>query len=231
MRLFRTALLLIGLLAPTAAFALSEPADAARTAVCRDAALMAERRHNIPSGLLAAIAVVESGRTPAEGAEKTAWPWTINAEGKGYWFESRDEAMAEVRRLKAQGVTSIDVGCMQVNQKFHPEAFDDLDQAFTPAANADYAARFLKELFEETRSWSRAVSFYHSRTPEYAQRYRQKVMDAWNSERVHAIASAREDLRARLGRNRSASHSLRIRRGSTVYFSSGGGNTVRIRRY
>lgn len=230
MHLLRTAMILCLLAAPTAASAVPDPATAGRAAVCRDAALVAERRHNIPAGLLAAIAVVESGRTLPDGAEKTAWPWTINAEGKGYWFASRAEAMAKVERLKASGVRSIDIGCMQVNQKYHPDAFEDLDQAFTPAVNADYAARFLKELFEETRSWSRAVSYYHSRTPERAQSYRRLVMAAWNTERVHAVNVHRSELRARLGQNKAAASSLRIRRGSSVYFRSSG-STVRIRRY
>jgi hypothetical protein len=230
MHLLRTVMTLFCLAAPAAAAALGDPADGARAGICRDAALLAEKRHNIPAGLLAAIAVVESGRTLPDGAEKTAWPWTINAEGTGHWFETREEAMAKVERLKSEGVRSIDIGCMQVNQKYHPDAFGDLRQAFTPIVNADYAARFLKELFEETRSWSRAVSFYHSRTPERALRYRKLVMDAWNTERVHALDAGRADVLARTGRNRAAASGLRIRRGSTVYFRSGG-NTVRVRRY
>ena len=51
-----------------------------------------------------------------------------------------------MRAVQAQGVRSIDIGCMQVNLMHHPNAFATLDAAFDPLANALYAARFLTEL-------------------------------------------------------------------------------------
>lgn len=174
------------------------PADArpaetsARAAICRDAALAAERRHNIPSGLLAAVAVVESGRANGAGSDISAWPWTIHAEGRGRWHDAKTEAVDAVKALKAKGVKNIDVGCMQVNLHYHPDAFTDLEGAFDPATNVEYAATFVKQLFAETRSWSRAISFYHNREPKRANAYRKKVMAAWAGERQHAVNQLRE---------------------------------------
>ena len=37
---------------------------------------------------------------------------------------------------------------MQISLTFHPDAFPDLNQAFDPASNADYGARFLMQLYE-----------------------------------------------------------------------------------
>ena len=61
----------------------------------------------------------------------------------------------------------------------HPDAFADLAQAFDPAANANYAARFLSELFRQTGTWPKAAAMYHSATPELAADYQRKVMTLW----------------------------------------------------
>ena len=52
-----------------------------------------------------------------------AWPWAINREGKGYWFESREEALAFAKASLAEGRTSFDVGCVQINYRWHGHAF------------------------------------------------------------------------------------------------------------
>jgi hypothetical protein len=90
-------------------------------------------------------------------------------------YETKAEAIAAVKILQARGVQSIDVGCMQVNLMFHPTAFDSLDDAFDPVANANYAARFLTELYGRTHSWMQATAFYHSATPELGAEYQRKV--------------------------------------------------------
>ncbi len=71
-----------------------------------------------------------------------------------------------MRSLQAQGVRSIDVGCMQINLRHHPNAFADLEEAFDPVSNARYAARFLKDLQATRGDWMRSASHYHSQTPE-----------------------------------------------------------------
>src|SRR6202034_1371509 len=97
------------------------------------------RGHAIPSGLLAAIGRVESGRhDPVSGTLKP-WPWTVDAEAQGAFYDTKEQAIAAVSALQARGVRSIDVGCMQVNLLQHPGAFSGLEQAFDPNANADYA--------------------------------------------------------------------------------------------
>ena len=100
----------------------------------------------LPLRLLGAIAEVESGRPDSAGKVRP-WPWTINVEGRGEFFASKQQAIDAVRAVQAQGVRSIDVGCMQVNLMHHPNAFASLDAAFDPTANALYAARFLNTLY------------------------------------------------------------------------------------
>lgn len=148
-------------------------------ALCPAAIGAAERTMRLPPALLGAIGTVESGRRDPASGKLAPWPWTVNAEGVGHFHRTKAEAIAAVERLRAAGVRSIDVGCMQVNLLHHPDAFESLDEAFDPHANAGYAARFLVGLHRETADWMQAAAAYHSRTPELGGRYRQRVVAAW----------------------------------------------------
>lgn len=147
--------------------------------LCHAAIDAAERTEQIPAGLLRSIAHVESGRADPVSGRHVPWPWTINAEGEGRYFESREAAIATTRALMAAGMRSIDVGCAQVNLLHHPQAFASLEQAFDPAANAAYAARFLKSLRNATGSWPFAAAAYHSMTPERGHAYASRVAAVW----------------------------------------------------
>ena len=147
---------------------------------CRQAIATAEQGAGIPPRLLQAIGLVESGRTAADGTRRP-WPWTVDADGTGFFFPSKAAAIAGVRRLRARGARSIDVGCLQVSLLHHPHAFASLDQAFDPAANARYAAGFLRRLFAGTHDWAGAAAAYHSQTPALAAPYRRQVMAAWST--------------------------------------------------
>lgn len=150
----------------------AEPVPAARTdadTACLSAILQAQELYGIPDNLLLAIGIQEAGRKGPEGL--TVWPWTVNANGEGLFFASRREALDWVRAKQAGGVASIDVGCMQINQKWHGRGFDSLDQAFEPSVNVDYAARFLVGLYRDEGDWWRAAGKYHSSTDKHQQRY------------------------------------------------------------
>ena len=146
---------------------------------CREAGAEAERIWGLPAGLLAAIGQVESGR-PDGTQGLSAWPWTINAAGKGRHFDSKPEAIHAVALLRAQGTRSIDVGCFQINLMFHPGAFTSLDEAFAPRSNALYAAKYLTELRQRNGSWDSAIGAYHSATPGIGDAYRARVLAAWS---------------------------------------------------
>jgi soluble lytic murein transglycosylase-like protein len=175
-------------------FATPLPAGAAVTdmrAACFDAAGTAERNWMLPPDLINAIGRVESGRYDRTTGRVSSWPWTVNANGSGYWFASLAEAVAFVKALQSHGVRLIDVGCFQVDLFYHPQAFASLEQAFDPAANADYAARFLTVLHGQTGSWPAAIAGYHSGIAAEGERYRQKVMGQWGSSGGVAGTTAR----------------------------------------
>jgi hypothetical protein len=104
------------------------------------------------------------------------------AEGQGRYLPTKEAAIQEVRELQARGIGNIDVGCMQVNLYYHPDAFFSLEQAFDPASNVAYAGRFLRSLFEDSGAWDEAAGRYHSATPELKDPYRDKVVQIWNRE-------------------------------------------------
>jgi hypothetical protein len=130
---------------------------------------------------MSAIARNESGRWDKAQRKMVSWPWTINAQGQGMYFATKEEAVTAAQRLRMQGVTSMDVGCMQVNLMHHPNAFRNLNDAFEPEINVGYAAKFLHQNFEETGSWKTAIMYYHSRTPMYGVPYAQRVIGTWRS--------------------------------------------------
>ena len=143
--------------------ALAGPEETAQ--LCDRAAARAARDSGVPLDVLRAITRTETGRSGLP------WPWTVNLEGLGQWFETRQDALDHVEAAHARGARRFDVGCFQINYRWHGAAFRSLDEMFDPDRNGAYAAQFLAQLYAETGDWARAAGAYHSRTPEFAERY------------------------------------------------------------
>ena len=143
--------------------------------VCEVAAQHYEKKYQIKKHLLSTITNVESGRWNQSKQRNTAWPWTVNAQGKGNFYATKQQAIKAVKRLQAQGVKSIDVGCMQINLAYHPDAFENLEEAFNPYKNVEYGAKFLTKLYEQKGDWNKAATAYHSNTPIKAKKYAKKL--------------------------------------------------------
>ncbi|QEW22763.1 Transglycosylase SLT domain protein [Marinibacterium anthonyi] len=109
------------------------------------------------------------------------WPWAVNVSGEGYWFDDEDAALAFAFRQHKNGVRNFDVGCFQINYRWHGDAFVSIEDMFDPEANALYAARFLAELHHEFGEWEGAAGAYHSRTKEFADRYKVRFRQVHNA--------------------------------------------------
>ena len=146
-----TSLLLAGL-------AQSSPAHAQTQAeACPAMIYAAEQRYGIPAGLLMAVALTESG--DANGPN----PHAMNIAGRTY-IAPHVEGMAQVIAQNLQaGQNSIDVGCMQINLKFHAHNFRSPYELLNSRTNVDYGARYLTDLAIKTRSWRDAVMSYHNK--------------------------------------------------------------------
>jgi len=170
--------------------------------MCAKATNRIERQEGIPRQLLRAISKAESGRFHTGKQVVMAWPWTVMAEGRGRYLDTKADAIAEVEALRARGVKNIDVGCMQVNLQHHPGAFASLEDAFDPLTNVTYAASFLKTMAAEHGSWAKAAAYYHSQNPARYRGYRSKVREIWAQERekyLLALDQLRTEQTAALG--------------------------------
>lgn len=138
---------------------------------CDHAAAAAAETSGVPIDILLAITRVETGR----GDVVQPWPWTINADGAGDWYDTKEAAVAAATAHLTDGTGSFDVGCFQLNMRWHGAGFANLSDMFDPGRNAGYAAAFLLQLYQESGDWAAAVAAYHSRTPDLAERYLRKV--------------------------------------------------------
>ena len=166
---------LVGLLPATPALSQAGTSLVSFDNICLTEARRAEAQHGIPSGLLQSITRVEAGRKTVTG-EFMPWAWTLNDRGEGLFFDSREAALKHLQAAVENGDHSVDVGCMQVNTKWHMEGFLELSDMLDPVQNADYAAGFLLDLHEAHQSWDDAVKHYHSAEPEKNVRYHSRVL-------------------------------------------------------
>jgi len=154
---------------------------------CLEEAASAERRHGLPVGLLRAIGTVESGRWNAAARAVLPSPFAVNAAGQSRFFATAAGAASFVAERQRQGVRLIDVGCFQIDLFYHPAVFRRVEDAFDPAANAEYAAAFLARLHAATHDWPRAVASYHSAHAGLGQPYAAAVLGAWGHPAAPAL--------------------------------------------
>lgn len=199
---------------PCLTLAASDPAD-----ICDRAARRAAAETNVPLDVLRAVTRTETGR--GQQNQMKPWPWTVNMEGRGVWFDTEDQARLYVFRHFRDGSRSFDIGCFQINYKWHGHAFSSIEEMFDPDANAAYAAGFLRELYAEKGDWTAAVGAYHSRTHEYAARYLDRYAEVYEALGPDTSASS-------LFRGGPAplisGRSVQERTGSLVPRSEGGGS-------
>lgn len=175
-RLFRVLGVGIGLLTSATAWADGVPAGYRQIA----------GEYGVPASLLYAVALAESGRTLELAGRRVVrpWPWTLNVGGKGYYFETREDAWTALRAHRAAGQRSIDIGLMQVNWRWHADRLKDPYAALDPYYSLRVAAQILRDCQGETGDWWAAVGCYHApgtgeAARARAERYRARVRAQW----------------------------------------------------
>lgn len=156
-------------------------ADVPPGAACGLAGHTAEQSAALPTNMLISIGMVESGHPDPLTGRYAPWPWTVNADGQGQYFPTKQAAEEFVRFAESSGAHDIDVGCFQISLQSHPDAFATLDDAFDPSENAAYAASFLNRLKGQTGSWGTAIADYHSAMPELGLPYQRRVLAEWKT--------------------------------------------------
>jgi soluble lytic murein transglycosylase-like protein len=124
--------------------------------VCEREMVRAAAAHNVPLGMLYAVAITESGRAGS------LQPYALNIEGHAAYEASKGAALRAFRKARRSGAKLIDLGCMQINHHYHAQEFGSVEDMLDPAKNVAYAARFLSELRQREGSWTKAIARYHA---------------------------------------------------------------------
>ena len=128
-----------------------------------------EEQYGIPSGLLEAIAFVESGINNH----------AINVDGKPVIATNNNEALKVISDARENGIRNIDVGVMQLNYRWHSNAFANIQEMLNPKRNIEYAAEFLIRLKKQHGTWYAAICNYHSSKLDQQKKYSYKVVIKW----------------------------------------------------
>lgn len=158
-------------------------------------------QYGVPVDVFFSIALQESGKS---GRNKfLPWPWTLNIDEKGYYFETREQAeialLTAMEAAKQNGkIGRVAVGIGQIYMPSHASQFASPIQALDPTNNLNYAAQLLAEhylntLKEGSPDWWVAVGRYHSPSnKKLANAYQQLVFKKCLriSSRCHAYGAA-----------------------------------------
>ncbi len=157
---------------------------------CEELAQKLSKGSGIPDGLLASISRVEAGRINEIGV-KRAWPWTLNLAGDSKFFDSKSQMLRFLRQAISEGKKNIDIGCMQINYRWHKDNFLTVEDMVEPTSNINYAIKFLKQLFNKHDSWEEAVKHYHSATKSLNTKYYRKIARVFNDIRSETSNSTK----------------------------------------
>lgn len=121
---------------------------------------LAAQQAGVPSLVLYAIALQESGRRWQ--GRSVPWPWTLNVAGEAKRFANRHTACTGL--LQAMDTTpgrKIDVGLGQINLGYHRHRVTHPCDLLDPYQNLAIAAAILVEQRAAAPDWPAAIGRYH----------------------------------------------------------------------
>ena len=175
MKLFKTSIIFTMSFLILAKEAFADNID--KLKLCENTIESVELQTDIPKGLLLGIGKAEAIRKINN--KYIIWPWTINHAGKSLFFDKKKQMTNYVFKNLKRNDFNIDVGCMQINIKWHKNNFKKISDMFEVNPNISYAASFLKQLKNKHGSWDKAIKHYHSSDPKKNNPYLIKVKSFW----------------------------------------------------
>ena len=157
--------------------------------LCENTIESVELQTDIPKGLLLGIGKAEAIRKINN--KYIIWPWTINHAGKSLFFDNKEQMKNYVFKNLKRKDFNIDVGCMQINIKWHKNNFKKISDMFEVNPNISYAASFLQQLKNKYGSWDKAIKHYHSSDPKKNKPYLIKVKSFWKKVEEEKIIKAK----------------------------------------
>lgn len=136
---------------------------------------LAAKRAGIPSSVLYAVALQESG--VRRDGRLIPWPWSLNVAGQSRRYVSRAEACTGLHQALWQvPPTRVDVGLGQINLGYQKHRYTQPCDVLDPYANLAMAAEILREQHTPGEDWLLAIGRYHRPAGgEPAARYRRSV--------------------------------------------------------
>ncbi|VFR27526.1 Soluble lytic murein transglycosylase and related regulatory proteins (some contain LysM/invasin domains) [plant metagenome] len=121
---------------------------------------LAAQRAGVPSTVLYAVALQESGIR--RGPRIVPWPWSLNIAGESRRYATRAEACAGLQQaLRQVPPTRVDAGLGQINLGYQQHRYRRPCDLLAPYANLAIAAEILREQHQPGEDWLLAIGRYH----------------------------------------------------------------------
>jgi hypothetical protein len=139
--------------------------------------LQAVAEAGVPSEVLFAVSLQESGTTLNGRREYAPWPWTLNVREEGHYFGTREDATAALEREMARGNRRVAVGMFQIYLRYNGHRVSDTRSLLDPATNLTIAAAVLRDCGIKYPALLDRLSCYYSGDVDAAgEAYAQQVM-------------------------------------------------------
>jgi len=139
--------------------------------------------------LIRAIAHEESRRLDARDGMVRPWPWTLNVQGEGMFFQTRREAERALAHYYRQGIRNIDVGVFQINIRWNGDLAERPEDLLDPRVNLWAFAQVIRECrMRSGREFRDIIACYHAGSAhrERGQAYASRVINRYKSLRAEA---------------------------------------------
>jgi len=141
--------------------------------------------HEIDPSLLYSVAIIESRTlSPTDTGYLHPWPYALNVDGRGEFFQSMDEAVKRLRTVQQKRPeANIDVGPMQISLQWHRHRVQSADSLL----NLDTAARVGAAILAEAMASAPndlelgVGRYHHWRDDSRARRYGARVLAVYDS--------------------------------------------------
>ncbi|TPG90329.1 lytic transglycosylase domain-containing protein [Pseudomonas caspiana] len=121
---------------------------------------IAARQAGIPSNILFAVALQESGLTLRR--QRRPWPWTLNVAGAAHYYSThRDACLGLLQAMKRHPATRIDAGLTQINLGYQKRFYRFPCEVLSPHKNLAIAATLLREHYRTDGNWLDAAGRFH----------------------------------------------------------------------
>lgn len=117
---------------------------------------------DVPSEILYAIGLQESGTTLGGQRNYAPWPWVLNVNNEGRYFKSKEDARAALAREVERGNRNVAVGMLQIHLRYNGYRVDNPLALLEPAVNLRVAAEVLRECGKTYRDTFSKVACYYS---------------------------------------------------------------------